>query len=187
MVVTCLLLEAPLRAGEIPDFELHLDGDGYRLQFRGLIQAPRDSVWQLLTDYDALHRLSRRIIESELIAVSPEGVSRVRTLNRFCFLAFCRDLRHLQLIKELGYGDFESHSVADESDLSRGYARWRLHDLGEATRLDIDFRFAMESYSWVPSFMSRYVVRSALQADTGALIEDIELAVRQRERGSGGD
>ena len=179
--VVCLLLCVSTRAGEITAFELESQEDGYRLQARGLIDAPRDAVWRVLTDYPALHQVSPRIIESELVAVSPEGVARVRTLNRLCFLVFCRDLRHVQLISEPGYGDFESYSVAAESDLSRGYARWRLHDRGDATRLDIDFEFAMDSYSWVPSLVSRIVVRSALKGDAEKLIEGIEHVVRLRD------
>jgi hypothetical protein len=180
-------LSVPLRAGELQRFELEAQGDGYRLQAQGLIEAPKQAVWRVLTDYPALHRVSARIIESELVGVTANGVSRVRTLNRLCFLAFCRDLRHLQLIRELSYGDFVSDSVPAESDLARGYARWRLRDQGPSTRLDIDFRFAMDSYAWVPSFISRFVVASALESDAKALIDGIERAVLVRELGSKGD
>jgi len=137
-----------------------------------------------LTDYSGLKRVSPRIVESELVAVTPDGVSRVRTKNRLCFLGFCRDLRHLQRIRELGYGEFESNSVAEESDLSRGYARWRLTDRGGATRLDIDFSFAMDSYAWVPSFVSRFVAGAALKSDAEELIRGIEGAARTLEGSS---
>ncbi|MCG6863368.1 MAG: hypothetical protein LJE70_19205 [Chromatiaceae bacterium] len=166
---------------------LESHGDGYYLEARGLIEAPRDAVRQVLTDYATLYRVSPRIIESDLVAVSPDGTARVRTLNRLCFLGFCRDLRHLQLIRELSYGVFESHSVAEESDLSRGYARWRLRDRQGATELEIDFSFAMDSYAWVPAFLSRFVARSALRADAGALIAGIERTVRLREGQMRGD
>ena len=108
----CLLLSAPLHAGELQRFELETQGDGYRLQAQGLIQAPIAAVREVLIDYPALHRVSPRIIESKLVGVTADGVSRVRTLNRFCFLGVCRDFRHMQRIRELRYGDFESESVA---------------------------------------------------------------------------
>ena len=184
---SCMLHATPVQAGELTRFELEAQGDGYRLESQGLIDAPKDAVWQVLTDYSALHRVSPHIIESELVAVTADGVSRVRTLNRLCFLVFCRDLRHVQLIRERGYGDFESDSVAAGSDLSRGYARWRLRNRGSATRLDIDFSFAMDSYAWVPSFVSRYVARSALKEDAETLIDGIERTVRLLEARPGGD
>ena len=176
----CTLLGSAVQAGKLTRFELEVQADGYRLQSQGLIEAPKDAVRQVLTDYSALHRVSPRIIESELVAVTADGISRVRTLNRLCFLWLCRDLRHVQRIRERGYGDFESQSVAAESDLSRGYARWRLEDLGGATRLDIDFSFAMESDAWVPSFISRFVARTALEEDAETLIDGIERAARRR-------
>jgi hypothetical protein len=183
----CLLMVTSAGAGEIASFKLEPQGDGYRLQSRGLIEAPRDAVWQVLGDYAALHEVSPRILESELVSVSADGVVRVRTLNRLCFLAFCHNLRHVQLIRALGYGDFESNSVAEESDLSRGYARWRLHDRGAVTELDIDFKFAMDSYSWVPSFVTRFVARSALKADARELVEGIERVARSKEKALRGD
>lgn len=174
------LFGSSVQAGKLTRFELEAQADGYRLQSQGLIEAPKDAVRQVLTDYSALHRVSPRIIESELVAVTADGVSRVRTLNRLCFLWLCRDLRHVQRIRERGYGDFESHSVAAESDLSRGYARWHLEDLGDTTRLDIDFSFAMDSDAWVPSFVSRYIARAALEEDAEKLLDGIEQAVRRR-------
>lgn len=183
----CFLLAGSAGAGEITSFELEAQGDGYRLQAQGLIEAPREAVWEVLTDYSALHRVSPRILESEIVSASADGVARVRTLNRLCFLAFCHNLRHVQLIRALGYGDFESNSVAEESDLSRGYARWRLSDRGAVTGLDIDFRFAMNTYSWVPSFVSRFVARSALKADARELIAGIERVARAKEAASRGD
>jgi hypothetical protein len=168
------------QAGGLSQFELELDGDGYRLRCQALIEAPEDAVRRVLTDYPALHRVSPRILESELIAVTADGTSRVRTLNRLCFLALCRELRHVQLIREIAQGAFESESVAAESDLSRGYARWVLSEQGSATRLDIDFRFAMGSYGWVPSVVTRLIARSALKEDAQALIEGIERAVHLR-------
>lgn len=180
LCVACLQLATPAGAGEVTSFKLEPSGDGYRLKTLGRIEVPREQVWRVLTDYADLHLVSPRILESELLAVSADGVLRVRTLNRLCFLAFCRNLRHVQLIRELGHGDFESRSVAAESDLSRGYARWRLHDRGRETDLEIDFSFAMESYSWLPSFVTRFVANAALKSDSQELIEGIERAARAR-------
>lgn len=175
--ILCLLSGPCARAGSISAFTLEPEGDdGYRLVAQGLIEAPRSLVRQLLTDYANLHRLSPRILESEILAVTADGVTRLRTKNRLCVLIFCSRLRHVQLIREQGYGDFESESVAAESDLSRGHARWRLGDEGGVTRLDIEFRFALESYDWVPPALSRLVIRSALEADARALIDGIERA-----------
>lgn len=176
---------AATRAGELTLFELVSQDDGYRLQSQSLIDAPADAVRRVLTDYPGLHRVAPQIVESELVEITADGVSRVRTLNRLCFLAFCRELRHVQLIREPAYGVFESDSVAAESDLSRGYARWRLQDQGAVTTLDIDFRFALTSKAWVPSVVSRFVASVALREDTEALIEGIERAVQRRQAQSG--
>ncbi len=182
--ILCLLSGASARAGSISAFALEPEGDdGYRLVAQGLIEAPRSVVRQLLTDYANLHRLSPRILESEILAVTADGVTRLRTKNRLCVLVFCSRLRHVQLIREQGYGEFESESVAAESDLSRGHARWRLGDEGGVTRLDIEFRFALQSYDWVPPALSRLVIRSALEADARALIAGIERAAVPRTEG----
>jgi len=179
--VALVVLNADVHAGELTKFRLEPEADGYRMNVQGLILAPKAAVWRVLTDYAELNRISPRITESELVESNGAGISRVRTLNRLCFLAFCRDLRHVQLIRERTYGDFESDSVAAESDLSRGHARWRLESEGAATRLVIDFRFAMDSYAWVPSFVTHFVARSVLKEDAEALINGIEQASRHRK------
>lgn len=183
LCVICLLIWAHVQAGEVLSFDLQPSGDGYRLKTIGRIEATREQVWRVLSDYAALHRVSPRILESELVEVSADGVARVRTLNRLCFLAFCRNLRHVQLIRALGSSDFESHSVAAESDLSRGYARWRLHEQSGATDLEIDFSFAMDSDSWLPSFVTRFVARAALKSDAQELIMGIERVARASTAG----
>jgi hypothetical protein len=180
VLLISLPLPLPAAAGEITDFVLEREGSGYHLRAKALIAAPVEGVWHALTDYPALKQVSSRIVESELVSVSPDGVARVRTLNRLCFLVFCRNIKHVQLIRELGQGTFESDSVPEESDLSYGHARWRLFDEGGDTRLDIDFRFAMESYSWVPSWVSRAVAGSVLKADAAELVQGIERTVRHR-------
>lgn len=187
VLIALLLAAARSEAGEITHFALEREGDGYRLQVRALIEAPFDGVWRVLTDYAGLHRVSPRIVESELAEVSPEGVARVRTVNRLCFLVFCHDLRQVQLIRQIGDGDFESNSIPEESNLSYGYARWRLFAEDTRTRLDIDFNFAMDSYSWVPPWVSLVVARSVLKADAAALIQGIERVVRAREGQTGGN
>jgi len=180
-MLVSFLSVSQVQGAEIRSFNIQREGDGYSLRTVALIEAPLDSVWRVLTDYPALQKVSPRIIESEQVSVSPDGVARVRTLNRVCFLVFCRDLRHLQLIRELGYGDFESDTVPEESDLSYGHARWRLFDEREDTRLEIDFSFAMDSYSWLPSWVTRALARSVLRADAAELIQGIERTARGRE------
>jgi hypothetical protein len=188
-VLTAALWALPAGAADLRLFSLEPEGDGYRLRSQSRIEAPLEDVLRLLTDYPRLARISPRILESELIGVSPEGVARVRTRNRLCFLLYCRDLRHVQLIRELGAGDFASESVPEESDLSRGRARWRLVGEDGHTRLDIDFAFAfaMGSTSWVPGWVSRSIARSVLKADAAELAQGIERAALAGETGSGGD
>jgi hypothetical protein len=187
LLTTFLLLPIAGSAAEITGFRLAPDGEGHHLEARALIDAPLDDVWRVLTDYAALHQVSPRIIESELLSVTPDGVFRVRTLNRLCFLIFCRDLRHLQLIRELARGDFESTSDPEESDLAYGHARWRLFDQGGTTRLEIDFRFAMYTYSWVPSWVTNAVAGSVLKADAAELVQGIERTARAGEAETLGD
>jgi len=176
----------PAMAAEVTDFTLDRQDGGYRMHVRAMIDAPREAVRRVLTDYAASKQVSPRIIESDLVAVSSDGVARVRTLNRLCFLFFCRDLRQVQLIRELGRGEFESHSVPEESDLSYGRAHWRLSGEDGHTVLEIDFSFAMESYSWVPHWVSRLVARSVLKADAAEMVQGIERTARRQQAGADG-
>jgi hypothetical protein len=161
-------------AGEVTRFEILDAGHYYRLEAKAVIDAPRDQVWRVLTDYGHLSEVSPRILTSKVIVGSPPGITRVRTLTRLCFLIFCRDLRQVQLIRERSYGEFESVTVPAQSDLTYGRARWRLTDEGTRTGLSIDFTFALPAHIWLPRFVGRLIVRSVLWADAEELITGIE-------------
>jgi hypothetical protein len=169
-----LLAGTPALAGEVTRFDIEHSDVGYHLQAEALIDAPRDLVRRILTDYAKLPLVSPRILESAVIAGSPPGITRVRTLNRVCFLVFCRNLRHVQLIRELGAGKFESTSVPAQSDLSYGHALWRLSSEGGATRLSIDFTFAINADGWLPAFVGLFIARVVLRENTEELIQGIE-------------
>jgi hypothetical protein len=176
LALSGLLLGTASRAGEIRQFEIQHLGNRYHLEARVVIDAPRDKVWQVLTDYAGLSAVSPRILESEVVGRAPPGVTRVRTLNHLCFLVFCRDLRHLQDIRALDNGDFESTTIPAQSELSYGHARWRLANEGSRTALAIDFTFAMDTHGWLPAFVGRLIAQSVLRSDTQALIKGIEHA-----------
>ena len=89
-MLVSFLSVSQVQGAEIRSFNIHRAGDGYSLRTIALIEAPLDSVWRVLTDYPALQKVSLRIIESELVSASPDGVAPLACLACLACLASWR-------------------------------------------------------------------------------------------------
>jgi hypothetical protein len=173
----CMAGSSQIGAAEITRFEMQREDTGYGLVVEALLDAPMHRVWETITDYARLERLSPSIRASELLQGSAPGVTRLRTLSRLCILIFCKDLRHLQSIRELAYGDFEARTLPEQSDLAFGYARWRLSQTDGQTRINISF--ALRPAFWVPPFIGPLLINQALGAEALELVRGIERAASE--------
>lgn len=148
------------------------------------LEAPPPAVFAVITDYENLHRLHRRIRESRVLRRVDARTSDIYTLLRGCVAAlFCRSIRRVERVTEHPPGELVAEVLPDESDLSYGAVRWRLEGDGEGSLLH--YTTEIEPEFWVPHFFGDRLLASSLRRTTAQMIERVEDLARERHAGGG--
>lgn len=155
-------------------------GEGrYRLTLEAYLDAPRADVFSVITDYDNIHRLHRRVRESRVTRrVDPRTVE-VYTRLRGCVAAlFCKTLQRVERIVESPPDQLVAQVVPAQSDFRSGRVLWRLRADGERTILR--YENSMEPDFWVPGLLGDDLLAHSLLRTARDMIERVEALARER-------
>jgi len=165
------LLQSIASSGELITSRITLDEDHYLIYVVMDVEADYKKVYQLLTNYDNLHKISESITASEVIyAAHPEYVVQVTTYS--CISFICQEVVQLQNTTELSRGYIRVSVVAAESDLDYGENLWHIQPYEGGTR--VTFSSDMVPGFWVPPLVGTVLFKSKLLEETYAIIEGLE-------------
>lgn len=168
-----LLLPAPSLAGTILASSVSHEGPRYNLSVTARIDAPFDTVYQSITDFDHLAAINPAIEESQLLATPRPDTWRVRSVIRVCILMFCKRVVQVQDVTVLAGGhDIEAVILPESSDFRSGIARWQLTASDASTELL--FTNSFEPDFWVPPVIGPWLIKRKLVwevAETAMYIE----------------
>ncbi len=171
MLLLCLY-SSNLTAGEILRSEVRREGDNFLIQLEMQIEAPRDRVYQLLTDYDHLQQLSETIVKSRRLSGQGEQ-TRVEIITEGCVLFYCRTIRQVQTATELGRGYLKLIDDEQQSDFQYGRTLW--HITAENNGLTrVTLSADMQPRFWVPPIIGTTLFRHKLLKESAALINNLE-------------
>jgi hypothetical protein len=171
LMMFVFLAQATTHAGELITSRITLAEDHYLIYVVMDVDADYKKVYQHLTDYDNLHKLSKSITESEIIyAAHPMYVIQVTTYS--CIGIFCQEIVQVQNTTELSRGYIQVSVVAQESDLDYGENLWHIQPHEGGTR--VTFISDMVPGFWVPPLVGTVLFKSKLLEETYAIIEGLE-------------
>lgn len=183
IVVTALWLP-PAWSANISEVDVHHDGDRYFLSLEAHLDAPPWAVFAVITDYENIHGLHRRIRESRIIRrIDPRTVE-VFTVLKGCVAAvFCKSVRRVERIVETPPTELLATVIPGQSDLASGSVRWRLEssDAGTLLRYDSD----MEPDFWVPGLLGDSLLQMSIRRTTEDMIQEVEIRARALVVGEG--
>ena len=93
LLITGLLFPALAAPATILRTEATHDDDRYKLTFEVVLNAERDKVWSIMTDYNRLTRVSKVIVESRILKKEDENRHRVGVTLHACVLIFCKTMK----------------------------------------------------------------------------------------------
>jgi carbon monoxide dehydrogenase subunit G len=169
-------------AAEIGRVAVSNNGDTYRISFDAAVRAPPHLVYQQLSDYAHLNRLSP-VITGITVDPSPDGKSdRVRSRLRSCILFFCREIAQVEDVTEPDRHTIIAHMVPGLGDFIDGDCTWRIVDDGEWTRLHYEATRTIAF--WVPRIIGpwliKHTMREHLESSVAALEEMASQAAGSR-------
>lgn len=175
---------SPAQGAEVEIRDLHHDGDRYFLSIEARIDASPLAVFAVVTDYDGIHRLHRRVRESRVVGRLDARTTEVFTLLRGCVAAlFCKTIRRVERVTESPPGGLVATVIPEKSDLRYGEVRWRLEPDGEGTVLHYDSE--VEPDFWVPAILGDALFKRSLGRTTTRMIETVEALARELSVGGG--
>ena len=184
MLLCSLLVTGPLWAAEVSNVSLGHDEGVYHLRLEARLDAPPVAVFAVITDYDRIHRLHRRVRESRVIRRIDARTTEVFTELKGCVAAiFCKTLRRIERVTEYPPYELSAVVLPDGSDLKSGRVRWRLRADGDGTLLH--YESEMEPDFWVPAMMGDALVARSLRNTTTDMIARVEVLARKLVVGGG--
>ena len=149
-------LAASAAAVELDELDVAKDGDVYLVRMSFDIASPPEKVVEVLTDFDNPYRLNPDVVEREIIS-NQDGITRVRTKLRSCFLFFCKDLKLMQDVKS-NSSEVLAVIVPEQSDFRSGTWRWTINHIDDDTSY-VSLQASMEPDVPVPPLFRRFLER----------------------------
>ncbi len=129
-------------------------------------------MFRALADYDRIHELSKRYVESRFIEPAADGTPRIYTKVRGCVWFFCRTVERYARLSLQPETTITATVEPEDSDMGYGVELWELEALGPQTR--ILYRHEAEPKFWVPPLIGGWAIRRVLSKDAPGFAKAIE-------------
>jgi hypothetical protein len=144
----------------------------YKLVADAFMDAPREAIFLVLTDYDGFGRISSTYKEYGFLNPTPEGIPIVFTQMAGCVLVFCVSMRRVERLEAQAPGFIRTVILPEQSDFRYGLAEWWLEPEAAGTR--VTYQMAMEPDFWIPPIIGPWMLQRRLQHGGANAVERIE-------------
>ena len=172
LLITGLLFPALAAPATILRTEATHDDDRYKLTFEVVLNAERDKVWSIMTDYNRLPRVSKVIVESRILKKEDENRYRVGVTLHACVLIFCKTMKKVVDIQAWPRNDIIVIGDPALSDFSYSVERWRVVAEGAKTRLYYSAEMVPDFF--IPPLIGPWLMKSFLQKEIKATAIQVE-------------
>ena len=157
-----LLITPAAMATEILAVDVQVDGDVYRLHGESIINAPADFIFDILTDYDNFHRISRGIAETRFLEPGEDGTLFGYTRIDSCVWFFCRQFEKVEQIRTIAPTQITTEVIPDQSDFNINKTQWSLTSVEGGTLVKYDAE--MDPDFWIPPLIGPWALKNKLQS-----------------------
>lgn len=168
---------AAAEGAEILDADVHHEGDRYYVSLKAYLHAPPDAVFTVITDYDRLAELHRRVRESRVVRRIDDHTVEVYTRLWGCVAAvFCKGMERVERVEETAPIEVRATVIPEQSDLESGTVVWRLQAEDGGTVLSYDSE--MDPDFWVPPVLGDRLLEASISRTTREMILQVEERAR---------
>ncbi|MCB1747798.1 MAG: SRPBCC family protein [Gammaproteobacteria bacterium] len=181
LLLLTVLLTPGADAGESERASIEFHGRSYTYEFSAVLDAPRDAVHAVVTDYDHLERVNDSITDSHVIERYGDGALKRLLALKECILMFCFDITFVEDLVESADG-IRTTIIPAESTFRDGHAEWRLEALGkDRTRMRI--RATQTPDFWIPPLLGPLVLKRVFLREIRETSANIERLARASAAG----
>lgn len=159
-------------AGTIERLETTHDSGRYTVTFEVVLDAPRDKVWGIMTDYERLPRVSKIITESRILKQEDTHRHRVGVTLEACILFFCKTVQRVVDIVAIPQTEIIVTEDPASTHFRSAVERWRVAAEGPATRLNYSAEVVPKFF--IPPLIGPPVVKYFLRREIRLTALEVE-------------
>ena len=175
-----LLWAAPASAFTIEHSEARYADKHFKYELTVTLDAPIESVNEVLRDYAEYPSLNERILSAKVLSRPERDVALLETTVKLCLGPFCRNITRVERVLESGYVML---AIADpkRSDVKSSETRSELSPaLHGATR--VKYVTDVVPGFWVPAIGGRHMMLKLLETETSDLFMNVERRAQQASK-----
>ena len=169
-------------AAVIHDLKIEYHSGRYELVSHTYVDAPREAIFHVLTDYDHFNRISRIYEESGFMEPASDGTPVVYTRMRGCVLFFCKNITRVERLETREPGFIHTVTLPEQSDFRYSVSEWILEPEGNGTNLI--YRAVLEPDFWLPPIIGPWALKKRLLEGGAGAINRIESLSQERSASS---
>jgi hypothetical protein len=166
-----------LYAATIRDVTMDHDGARYRLTSSTYMDAPREAVFRVLTDYERFDRISSVYAESRFLPPDDDGTTLVYTRVEGCVLFFCKSLVRVERMETEEPALIRTTADPARSDFRYARSEWHLEPESRGTH--VVYEMELEPAFWVPPVIGPWIIKRRLLRDGVDAVARIEGLAQQ--------
>ncbi|MFP4649133.1 MAG: SRPBCC family protein [Halorhodospira sp.] len=178
VLLLLLVMGASAGAAEVLERDFQVIRPDFEMRIVVRLEASREAVWAVLSDYEQLAALSPSMLESRIVASGEHQETLVATVTEGCLIAlFCRTVHRVEAMEEDPPRRIRARVLPERSNLQHGVTDWLLEERGDATHVTVQTRLRPDF--WVPPGIGPRQMRSLFMSDMTKLMEQVETRARQ--------
>lgn len=173
-------LATPASAMQVIAAAVSHSEDAYDVSFTVDIEAEPDKVWEIVTDFANLARLSPTIVESTLLTPASHGrAARVQVVLRPCVWSiFCKTVRKVTDATLEGRSVVHV-TVAEMSDFHSARERMTVEPAARRGHSRVSYHARLAPKFFVPPLVGPYVIRKQILKDLALTATRVEALAQE--------
>lgn len=177
LAVVGICASAEVLPATIRTIEVTHDHGVYRLVSDAYIDAPREAIFDVLTDYERFGRISSAYTDYGLMEPAADGVPIVYTTMEGCVLFFCVSMRRVERMETKAPGFIRTDTLPERSDFKSSVSEWTLTPEAGGTKMT--YRLMMEPDFWIPPLIGPWLLKQRLERGGTGAVNRIERLARE--------
>ena len=177
LALAAVLASATAFPATIRKIEVEHDNGVYRLVSNAYIEAPREAIFEVLTDYDHFGRISSTYTDYGFLEPAADGTPIIYTTMEGCVLFFCVSMRRVERMEVDAPRLIRTDTLPEQSDFKLSISEWTLEP--EAGGTSMTYTLTMEPDFWVPPLIGPWVLKQRLERGGAGAVNRIERLARE--------
>jgi hypothetical protein len=165
-------LDAAVSAAMIDTLDVTKQSGRFELIVHTYMEAPAQAIFDVLVDYDRLHRISSVYKETRYLEPDTDGTPLVFTRMAGCMLFYCMNMRRTERLEAVAPHFIRTETLPELSDFKYARSEWTLEPEPGGTR--VSYMLEIEPDFWVPPVIGAWVLKRTLARGGERVINRIE-------------